>query len=193
MTLTDLLPIRREKPRRKHRADDRIADLKARHEQQLAGLRQENVALLNRQAAADDFFMLQDQYLTGLEADLAAAVQRRERSDEVLASYQADLDEALAENGRLTDELLALRARFGPQMAAEDNAHRVDVPPMVRDTSAIEDQATGPIYVQTLWDALGVGPAAAVTDPGRVPPSWARSEDDTAPVPAVEPDPATTH
>lgn len=32
----------------------------------------------------------------------------------------------------------------------------------------------------------------AVTDPGRVPPAWARSEDDTAPVPVVEPDPATT-
>ncbi len=33
----------------------------------------------------------------------------------------------------------------------------------------------------------------AVVDPGRVPPSWARSEDDTASVPVVEPDPATTH
>jgi len=33
----------------------------------------------------------------------------------------------------------------------------------------------------------------AVTDPGRVPPSWARSEDDTAPVPVVKADPAATH
>lgn len=192
MTLTDLLPSRREKPRRKHRADDRIADLKARHAAELAKLRAENVALLERQAAADDFFTLQDQYLTGLEADLAAEVQRRERSDEVLASYQVDLEEAAAESERLTDELLALRARFGPQMAAEANATAVTVPPGFRDTGAIEDQATGPIYVQPLWDALNAGPTTAVTDPGRVPPSWAR-EDHTVPVAAVEPDPAITH
>jgi hypothetical protein len=36
---------------------------------------------------------------------------------------------------------------------------------MVRDISAIEDQATGPIDVKTLWEALGVRP---VTDPGRI-------------------------
>jgi hypothetical protein len=191
VTLTDLIPSLTGKPR--PRKANRIETRLRKAQEHLAAVREDNAKLLDRQAAADDFFMLQDQYLTSLEADLTAEKQQRERSDEVLASYQADLDEALTENGRLTDELLALRARFGPQMAAEDNANRVTVPPMVRDTSAIEDQATGPIYVQTLWDALGVGPAAAVVDPGRVAPTWARSEDDTAPVPVVEPDSATTH
>jgi hypothetical protein len=188
VTLADLIPSQSGKPR--PRKANRIETKLRKAQEHLAAVREDNAKLLDWQAAADDFFTLQDQYLTSLKADLAAEVQRRERSDEVLASYQADLDEALAENGRLTDELLALRARFGPQMAAEANAAAVTVPPMVRDTSAIEDQATGPIYVQTLWDALGVGPTAAVVDPGRVPPAWAQSEDDTAPVPVVEPDPA---
>lgn len=35
---------------------------------------------------------------------------------------------------------------------------------------------------------LGASPLA-VTDPGRVPPSWARSEDDTVPVPTLPPEP----
>src|SRR5690606_14221031 len=54
VSLTDRIPGRREKPRRKHRADDRIAALQA----ELATLRDENVKLLNRQAAADDYFAL---------------------------------------------------------------------------------------------------------------------------------------
>jgi outer membrane murein-binding lipoprotein Lpp len=94
------------------------------------------------------------------------------------------------------DEIAYLRKRLAPFLAAEANENAVTVPPMERDTTAIEDQATGPIYVQTLRDAAAaghLGPALAVTDPGRVPPSWARSEDDTAPVPVAEPDPATTH
>jgi predicted nuclease with TOPRIM domain len=91
------------------------------------------------------------------------------------------------------DEIAYLRKRLAPFLAAEANETAVTVPPMVRDTAAIEDQATGPIYVKPLWDALGTGPVTTVTDPGRVPPSWARSEDDTTPVPVVEPNPVTTH
>jgi len=113
---------------------------------------------------------------------------------------EADFDQAAIDLSGCREDLQAaedeidyLRKRLAPFLAAEANAAAVTVPPMVRDTSAIEDQATGPIYVQTLWEALGVGPTAAVVDPGRVPPSWARSEDDTAPVPVVEPGPATTH
>jgi len=113
---------------------------------------------------------------------------------------EGDFDQAAIDLSGCREDLQAaeaeidyLRKRLAPFLAAEANENAVTVPPMVRDTSAVEDQATGPIYVQTLWDALGVGPTAAVTDPGRVPPSWARSEDDTAPVPVVEADPATTH
>jgi outer membrane murein-binding lipoprotein Lpp len=97
-----------------------------------------------------------------------------------LSGCREDLQASEAENAYL-------RKRLAPFLAAEANAAAVTVPPMVRDTAAIEDQATGPIYVQTLWDALGTGPTAAVTDPGRVAPAWAR-EDDTVPVAAVQPE-----
>lgn len=169
MTLTDFLPRLGllERPVRKHRATDEVARL--RHL-----LNGAHALIAGLQLGHDD----KDQHI-------AVARARQGEAEELVVQQQADLEELAADRDTWRDEALALRARFGPQMAAEDNANRVDVPPMVRDTSAIEDQATGPIYVQTLWDALGVGPTAAVTDPGRVPPSWAR-EDDTVPVTAVQ-------
>lgn len=173
MTLTDLIPALRGNGSR--RAVDKVAEL-----------RDENRRLLTIVAGSDDAFMI-------LRQELAETKAKQGAAEELVIQQQADLEDLAADRDGWRDEALALRARFGAQIAAEDNANRVTVPPMVRDTSAVEDQATGPIYVQTLWDALGVGPTAAVTDPGRVPPAWARSEDDTAPVPVVEPDPATTH
>ena len=80
-----------------------------------------------------------------------------------------DYSGVLQDRDEWRDKALALQARFGTQIAAEANANRVTVPPMVRDTTAIEDQATGPIPVKALWDALGVGPTTAVTDPGHFP------------------------
>ena len=79
-----------------------------------------------------------------------------------------DYSGALQDRDEWRDKALALQARFGPQLAAEANANRVTVPPMVRDTSAIEDQATGPIYVQPLRDAVNAGPIGPVMDPGHV-------------------------
>lgn len=79
-----------------------------------------------------------------------------------------DLRQAREEATEWRDRFLALQARFGPQLAAEANANRVTVPPMVRDTTAIEDQATGPIDVRPLWAAADAGLLGPVTDPGRV-------------------------
>lgn len=79
-----------------------------------------------------------------------------------------DYSAALQDRDEWRDEALALRARFGAQIAAEANANRVTVPPMERDTTAIEDQATGPIYVQTLRDAAAAGLLGPVTDPGHI-------------------------
>lgn len=121
-------------------------------------LRAENVALLNRQAAADDFFAILMNDVVTTNAALEQEKEFRGEAEEAAAQMRMERDE-------WRDEALRLRAKFGPQLAAEDNAHRITVPPMVRDTSAVEDQATGPIDVTTLWDALGVGP---VTDPGHV-------------------------
>lgn len=75
------------------------------------------------------------------------------RLDETALANQATIDELQLENHELRTEVTALRA-------AAANATRVDVPPMVRDTSAIEDQATQPI---PLWQA-----PFATTDPRRI-------------------------
>lgn len=79
-----------------------------------------------------------------------------------------DLRQAREERNEWRGQALALRARFGAQLAAEANANRIDVPPMVRDTTAVEDQETGPIDVRALWDARDAGLLGPVTDPGHV-------------------------
>lgn len=137
MTLTDLLPIRRD--RRKHSPDSVIRNL-----------RDENVRLLTRQAAADDFFALLIQDVLSANAGLQRVEALRQDAEEAAAQMRMERDE-------WRDEVLALRARFGPQLAAEANAVRIDVPPMVRDTTAVEDQATGPIDVRPLWAARDAG------------------------------------
>lgn len=101
-------------------------------------------------------------------------------------SAAIDRSAALEDLRAAEDEIAYLRQRLAPFLAAEANTHRVDVPPMERDTTDPADQATGPIYVQPLWEALNVhytGPDAA--KPTHVP-SWAR-EDDTVPVPVITP------
>lgn len=164
MTLTDLIPSLRGTGSR--RAVDKVAEL-----------RDENRRLLTIIAGSDDAFML-------LRQELAETTAKQGAAEELVIQQQADIEDLAADRDGWRDDALALWARFGPQIAAEENAAAVTVPPMVRDTSAIEDQATGPIYVQTPWDALGVGPTTPVTDPGHVPPSWAR-QNDTGPVAAM--------
>ena len=113
------------------------------------------------QQQANDYF----QRLTADRADVYACweaeVQRRVEAEIVAACIQTERDE-------WRDRFLALQARFGPQLAAEANRNRVTVPPMVRPIDGPQDEATAPIDVRPLWDALGVGPTTAVTDPGQV-------------------------
>jgi hypothetical protein len=158
VTLTDLLPTRRE---RKHSPANIIRRL-----------REDIAKLLDWQMAADDYFAR----LVADRADVYAAweceAQARQEAEDVAAATRTDLDAAEAELGYL-------RKRLAPFLAAEANANRITVPPMVRPIDGPEDQATGPIYVQPLWDALGTGPTAAVTNPSRVP-SWAATGNATA-------------
>lgn len=86
-----------------------------------------------------------------------------------------ELSAARTDCQELHDEVLRLRAQLAPYLAAEANDRAVTVPPMVRDTAAVEDQATGPIYVRPLWQALGIGPATA-TSPAHIP-YWAETEE----------------
>jgi hypothetical protein len=120
--------------------------------------------------AADDYFALLMQDRDEVHVAWEFAEQARQEAEMLAARMQSERDE-------WRDEALALRAKFGPQLAAEANANRIDVPPMVRPIDGPEDQATAPIDVKPLWEALGVhyaGPGAA--SPAHVP-SWAVADE----------------
>lgn len=157
MTLVIPFVSRREKPRKANRVETKLA----RTREQLAAVRQDNAKLLNRQAAADDYFAILIQDRDQVYAAWEFAEQKRQEAETVAVF-------AMDESRRLADELAWWREKFGQQVADEANAARVDVPPMVRDTSAIEDQATGPIDVRTLRQAADAGLLGPVTDPGHV-------------------------
>ncbi|MFE9286625.1 hypothetical protein [Streptomyces olivaceus] len=137
----------------RRRATDKVAEL-----------RDENRRLLGQLFGASDAYQLLDQRLT-------ETASRQAEAEELVVQQQADIDDLTAEDDQLRDELAALKVRFGPELASEANAHPVTVPPMVRDTSAFEDQATEPIKVITLQEAFGS------TNPAHVP-AWAARADD---------------
>ncbi|WP_329472652.1 hypothetical protein OIE75_29345 [Streptomyces sp. NBC_01723] len=140
----------------RRRATDKVAEL-----------RDENRRLLGQLFGASDAYQILDQRLT-------ETASRQAEAEELVVQQQADIDDLTAENEQLRDELAALKVRFGPELAAEANADAITVPPMVRDTTAFEDQATAPIPVITLQQAFGS------TDPAHVP-AWAVRDDDPAP------------
>lgn len=149
MTLTARIPTLKGHGRR--RAVDKVEQL-----------RDDNIKLLNRQAAADDFFAILLHDVVTTNAALEAERQLRAEAEEAAAQMRMERD-------GWRGDALALRARFGAQLAAEANANRIDVPPMIRPIDGPEDQATGPIdvrEVQALWDARAAGLLGAVTDPG---------------------------
>lgn len=150
MTLTDFLPRlgRLERPVRKHRATDEVARL--RH--LLDGA---HALIAGLQLGHDD----KDQHI-------AVARARQGEAEELVVQQQADLEELTVDRNRWRDDALALRARFGAQMAVEANAAAVTVPPMIRPIDGPEDQATGPIDVRALWDARDAGLLGPVLDPG---------------------------
>lgn len=137
-----LLPVRlelRRRPTRKHRAVDEVSRLRG----FLAGAHQ----LING---------LQLQ-LDEADARHAATVAKQAEAELLVVQQQADIEDLTAERDVLLAEVLRFRARFGAQLAAEANAHRIDVPPMVRPIDGPEDEATGPIDVRPLWEARDAG------------------------------------
>jgi len=152
VSITDFLPRLGllERPVRKHRAVDEVERLRA----EVARVR--------------GFLDGAHALIAGLQMREAEALAKQGEAEEIVVQQLANIQDLQAERDELLAEVLRFRARFGAQLAAEANANRITVPPMVRDASAIEDQATGPIPVKALWDALGVGPTTAVTDPGHI-------------------------
>jgi hypothetical protein len=125
-----------------------------------AELREENRLLLAREIAADDFFALLTQDRDDVYEAWEQARQQAADAELVVVCQQADIEELQRENAQLRAQLA--------------NATRVTVPPMERDTRNGADQATAPIDVRPLWDAICIGPIVRVdnpqaTDPTHVP------------------------
>lgn len=113
-------------------------------------LRDENRMLLaNYHRAGDDVALLQ--------WDLDVALRRQTEIEGIVTQQQTEIFDLSAERDHLAKELAALKARFVIEMAADANRDAVTVPPAVRDTTAVEDQATGPIYVRPLQEAAEEG------------------------------------
>ena len=142
MSLT--IPFVGRRDRRKHSPDTVIRNL-----------RRDMAKVMNRQAAADDFFAILMHDVVTTNAAWEQEKQLRGEAEEAAARMRMERDE-------WRDRALALQARFGAQIAAEENANRITVPPMVRPISGPEEQATGPIDVRALWEARDAG----LLDPG---------------------------
>ena len=76
---------RQEKPKRKHRADDRIAELNT----VIDELRADNAKLLNRQAEADDYFALLQHDITVTNQGWQQEKERRQLAEKALQQAEA--------------------------------------------------------------------------------------------------------
>ncbi|MFD4596811.1 hypothetical protein ACFWPQ_02135 [Streptomyces sp. NPDC058464] len=134
MSITSILP--RLSGNGAHRIHDENGRLKAAVRKLTRWQEQANDYFARLVADRDDVYACwQDERDGRLVAESAASQMRSERDE-------------------WRDEALALRAELAPYKAAEANANRVDVPPMVRPVDGPEDEATAPIDVRPLWEAL---------------------------------------
>lgn len=96
----------------------------------------------------------------GMRLQVAQAEDARDK-----ANAKANrLQEAEAHAEKAEAQMRAMAAELAELRAFHATATAVTVPPMVRDTTAGEDQATAPTDVRPVWEALGIGP---VTNPGQ--------------------------
>lgn len=160
LTLADLLPIRREpKPRKANRAEIKLRKTEA----HLAAVQEDNVRLLNRQAAADDLIARQAQRINRLEADdrdlrlrLTAEQGAHAADVETRNRWIRDLERQLADAAR------RLEIRTWAEAAAA-TTQEIDV------RSLRERFASGPVV------SLHHSPQAS-TNPGRGTPTWAHRD-----------------
>ena len=134
MSLT--IPFVGRRDRRKHSPDTVIRNL-----------RRDMAKVMNRQAAADDFFAILMHDVVTTNAAWEQEKRLRGEAQEAAARMQSDRDEWMAEAERLAAEL-------APYKAAEANAAAVDVPPMKR--IGCDDDTTS-VDVTTLWEAAEAG------------------------------------
>ena len=109
-----------------------------------------------------------------LDQRLAAAHNQLKAANGTNVSLARQVNDLSTERDQLADKNEELLQQLAPYLAADANRNAVTVPPSVRDTTAGEDQATTPIDVRPLWEAIGIGPIVRVdnpqaTDPTHVP------------------------
>ncbi|MFE9855507.1 hypothetical protein [Streptomyces sp. NPDC005780] len=138
------LGIRRPKP--KHRAVDKVADLQ-----------DENRRLRGQLIGAHDYIALAD----GTLADVRA---KRAEAEQVVVCLSAKVNELTEERDQLTATNESLRQQLAPYLAADANRDAITVPAAERDTSDGADQATSPIDVRPLWEAHGISPVIRIAD-----------------------------
>ncbi|MBT3077571.1 MULTISPECIES: hypothetical protein [Streptomyces] len=147
MSLT--LGIRRP---RKHRAVDAVANL-----------RNENHRLLTQLIGARDHIGVQEQQLAEVRA-------KRAEAEQVVTCLDADLRERTEELEQALARIRQLQTQLAPILAAEATANAVTVPAAIRDIGRFEDQATEPIRVRPLWEAIGpVVRTEGSADPAHLP------------------------
>lgn len=153
MTISHLIPGRRD--RRRHSPDTIIARL-----------RQDMAKVMNRQAAADDFFAILMHDVVTTNAALEQERQRRELAETELAQAEAAVE--------LRDQTIAdLERRLAVGALAESAAARTQEMPIAE----IRQHCVTPVPLHQA--------PFATANPGRVP-AWARHDDeDTQPTPAA--------
>lgn len=188
MTLTDLIPGLRDKPKGepKHRVDDYLKTLKAKHARQLAELRhqmdelrEENVALLNAKSTADDGSIIQEQLITDLEADVKrlseqAAIDRKHLAQQagMIRTLREDLDDA---TGRRADKKNVETAATKTQETDVSAVRKAARPVALHEAAAAG--LLGPV--------VRVSTSGATADPGHVR-AASRGVDDTQPLTTVK-------
>ncbi|MGX1254102.1 hypothetical protein RKD48_006613 [Streptomyces ambofaciens] len=145
------------------RAVDKVAELEAVN----SDLRHDMAKVMNRQAAADDFFAILMNDVVTTNAALEQERQRRELAETELAQAEAAVE--------LRDQTIAdLERRLTVGVLAESAATKTQE----LSIAEIRRHCVKPV-------PLHQAPFATV-DPGRVPPTWARGNDeDTQPLPAA--------
>jgi hypothetical protein len=135
------IPFVSRRDRRKHSPDTIIRNL-----------RDENVRLLNRQAAADDFFAILLHDVTTTNTAWQQEKQLRQLAETELAQAEAAI--------RLRDQIIAdLKRKVDVGVKAEH---------IIAKTQELDPEQVRRYCVKPLHQS-----PLAVTDPGRVPPSWA--------------------
>lgn len=156
--------IRREpKPRKANRVETKLA----RTEEHLAAVQEDNAKLFKFRMQTDDHFMFLDQRIHELEDDVRRLTEQVAEEQGARAVAEADAEA----RGRWVKDLERQLADAQRKLDVRARADSVVTSTQEIDTREIRQRFEHGSPVR-----LGASPHA-VTNPGRVPPSWAQPEE----------------